>query len=146
MKSLDIILYRAGFSLFLGLVIDRMHHYIRELRVLRKRQEAVEKQNRMVEEVKNGASMELKTREQEIVQLKAKIAELELESEARLKEAKTAETNALALRKQSEGFLLEYDRLLEDNRNLRAQLKSIDHRLSRSDSKKNTFLVPMAAF
>ncbi|MQL94061.1 hypothetical protein Taro_026720 [Colocasia esculenta] len=129
---------RRGYLLFLALVIDRMHHYIRELRVLRKGMEAVTKQNRMAEEGKDRASKELKAREQEIIQLNAKIAKLELESEARVKEVKTAQANALALSKQTEGFLLEYDRLLEENQNLRAQLKSIDCQLSRSDSKKNT--------
>lgn len=115
-----------------------MHHYIRELRVLRKSMEAVTKQSRIAEEGKNGAVDQLKAREQEITQLKATISSLRSESESTLKEVKAAEANALALRKQSEGFLLEYDRLLEENQNLRNQLQSIDHRLSRSDSKKNS--------
>ncbi|MQM04033.1 hypothetical protein Taro_036823 [Colocasia esculenta] len=125
-----------GFSLFLALVIDRMHHYIRELRVLRKGIEAVVKPNRIVDEGGKGASEGLKARDQEILELKAKIAHLESELEATQKEAKASEANAVALRKQSEGFLLEYDRLLEENQNLRGQLQSIDRRLSRSDSKK----------
>ncbi|CAA7397686.1 unnamed protein product [Spirodela intermedia] len=127
-----------GYSLFLALIIDRMHHYIRELRVLRKSVEAVTKQSRMAEEGKNGAVDQLKAREQEITQLKATISSLRSESESTMKEVKAAEANALALRKQSEGFLLEYDRLLEENQNLRNQLQSIDQRLSRSDSKKNS--------
>ncbi|KAL9269374.1 hypothetical protein AKJ16_DCAP23503, partial [Drosera capensis] len=35
-----------GFILFLGLMIDRLHHYIRELRLLRKAMEAAKKQSR----------------------------------------------------------------------------------------------------
>ncbi|KAF9590430.1 hypothetical protein IFM89_035265 [Coptis chinensis] len=39
-----------GFSLFLALMIDRQHHYIRELRMLRKSMEDVKKENRAVED------------------------------------------------------------------------------------------------
>ena len=77
----------------------------------------------------------------EIMQLEvlgAKLKQLESEIETKTKEAKIAETNAEALRKQSVGFLLEYDRLLEENQNLRNQLQSLDRRLSHSGSKKNT--------
>ncbi|KAG1334937.1 B-cell receptor-associated protein 31-like [Cocos nucifera] len=127
-----------GYSLFLALIIDRLHHYIRELRGLRKNMEAVMKQNRALEETKSGGSDELKSRDKDITNLNEQIKQLKLELEASTKEAKAAEANATALRKQSEGFLLEYDRLLEDNQNLRNQLQSIDLRLSQSDSKKNT--------
>jgi len=36
------------------------------------------------------------------------------------------ETEVEALKKQSEGFLMEYDRLLEDNQSLRSQLQAIE--------------------
>ncbi|CAL5411913.1 B-cell receptor-associated protein 31-like [Camellia sinensis] len=125
-----------GFSLFLALMIDRLHHYIRELRIRRKSMEAVKKQNQNFEDGKNGGAKEIKALEEEMTTLRAKVNQLESELEAMTKEAKNAEANALALKKQSEGFLLEYDRLLEDNQNLRNQLQSLDRRLSRSDSKK----------
>ena len=128
----------AGYALLLALIIDRLHHYIRELRGLRKSVEAVMKQNRALEESKSGGSNDIKARDKEIASLNEQIKVLKSESAERLKEAKTAEANALALKKQSEGFLLEYDRLLEDNQNLRSQLQSIDLRLSHSDSKKST--------
>ncbi|XP_008784370.2 B-cell receptor-associated protein 31-like [Phoenix dactylifera] len=126
-----------GYSLFLALIIDRLHHYIRELRGLRKNMEAVMKQNRALEETKGGGSDELKSQDKEVTNLNEEIKHLKPELEARTKEAKAAEANTTALRKQSEGFLLEYDRLLEDNQNLRNQLQSLDQRLSHSDSKKN---------
>ncbi|KAF8410739.1 hypothetical protein HHK36_003276 [Tetracentron sinense] len=126
-----------GFFLFLALMIDRLHHYIRELRVLRKNMEAVKKQNRGFEGSKMGGSEELKALEEDMAKLRTKVKQLESECMTKVKEAKAAEANAVALRKQSEGFLLEYDRLLEDNQNLRGQLQSIDRKLSRSDSKKN---------
>ncbi|XP_010926189.1 uncharacterized protein [Elaeis guineensis] len=126
-----------GYSLFLALIIDRLHHYIRELRGLRKSMEAVMKQNRALEETKNGGSDDLKSRDKETTDLNEQIKQLKLELDAISKEAKAAEANATALGKQSEGLLQEYDRLLEDNKNLRNQLQSIDLRLSHSDSKKN---------
>lgn len=127
-----------GFTLFLALMIDRLHHYIRELRLRRKSMEAIKKQNRCFEDGKTGGSAEIKAMEEEMAALGAKLKQLESEIETKTKEAKAAETNAVALRKQSEGFLLEYDRLLEENQNLRNQLQSLDRRLSHSGSKKNT--------
>ncbi|KAF5206667.1 B-cell receptor-associated 31-like [Thalictrum thalictroides] len=98
--------------------------------------EAVKKQNRAVEDGKSG-NAELKNLEEEVTGLKTKVKQLESDCTAKVKAVDAAEANALALRKQSEGFLLEYDRLLEENQNLRNQLQSIDHMLSHSDSKKS---------
>ncbi|KAF5804095.1 putative transcription factor bZIP family [Helianthus annuus] len=117
-----------GFSLFLALMIDRLHHYIRELRIRRKNMEAVKKQNRIIENGNNGSQDEVKALESELTALKEKVTHLESELEEKTKEASEAEAHANALKKQSEGFLLEYDRLLEDNQNLRAQLQSSDRR------------------
>lgn len=127
-----------GSSLFLALMIDRLHHYMRELRVRRKSMEALKKQTRESEDRKAGGLEEIKALEQETATLQAKLKLLESELETRTKEVSAADANAVALRKQSEGFLLEYDRLLEENQNLRNQLQSLDRRLSRSSSKKNT--------
>ncbi|KAF5950072.1 hypothetical protein HYC85_012065 [Camellia sinensis] len=123
-----------GFLLFLLLMIDRLHHYIRELRLLRKTMEAAKKQNRANED---GKSEELKVLGEEVSRLKTHIKQLETKHEIKEKEVKSAEANVLALKSQSEGFLVEYDRLLEENQNLRNQLQSIDQSLSHSDTKKN---------
>ncbi|CAL5378342.1 unnamed protein product [Camellia sinensis] len=123
-----------GFLLFLLLMIDRLHHYIRELRLLRKTMEAAKKQNRANED---GKSEELKVLGEEVSRLKTHIKQLETKHETKEKEVKYAEANVLALKSQSEGFLVEYDRLLEENQNLRNQLQSIDQSLSHSDTKKN---------
>lgn len=112
--------------LFLALMIDRLHHYIRELRLLRKTMEAAKKQNRAFEDSKNGNPGELKAMGEEIAKLKANIKNLESECETKAQEAKAAESNAEALKKQSDGFISEYGRLLEDNQNLRNQLQSAD--------------------
>ncbi|KAI8010512.1 hypothetical protein LOK49_LG06G01340 [Camellia lanceoleosa] len=115
-------------------MIDRLHHYIRELRLLRKTMEAAKKQNRANED---GKSEELKVLGEEVSRLKTHIKQLETKHETKEKEVKSAEANVLALKSQSEGFLVEYDRLLEENQNLRNQLQSIDQSLSHSDTKKN---------
>ncbi|XVE51081.1 hypothetical protein DITRI_Ditri02bG0010000 [Diplodiscus trichospermus] len=126
-----------GASLFLALMIDRLHHYIRELRIRRKSMEAVKKQGRGFEDGKPGGSDEAKALEEEVNTLRGKFKQIESDLETKTKEVNAAEANAAALRKQSEGFLLEYDRLLEENQNLRNQLQSLDQRLSHSGSKKN---------
>ncbi|KAJ4846382.1 hypothetical protein Tsubulata_038937 [Turnera subulata] len=112
-----------GFLLFLALMIDRLHHYIRELRLLRKTMEAAKKQNRAMDEGKNGKSEEAKALQEKIETLTAKIKHLESECEVKAKEAKAKQSEVDALRKQSEGFLLEYDQLLKDNQSLRSQLE-----------------------
>ncbi|KAF3328860.1 B-cell receptor-associated protein 31-like protein [Carex littledalei] len=122
-----------GYILFLAFVIDRLHHYIRELRSLRKSIEVTTKLNRALEEAKNGSS---ETQEKEIDGLKEEIKKLKSQLNAKEEEVKSGEASSLALRKQSEGLLLEYDRLLEDNQHLRSQLQSIDLKLSHSDSNK----------
>jgi len=124
--------------LFLSLMIDRLHHYIRELRLLRKTMEAVKKQTRSFEDGKNGSTEEQKALIEEITTLKSKVKKLESECEAKGTKEKTLETEVEALKKQSEGFLMEYDRLLEDNQNLRSQLEAIDQSSSHLDNKKST--------
>ncbi|TMW86996.1 hypothetical protein EJD97_020579 [Solanum chilense] len=125
-----------GFSLFLGLMIDRLHHYIRELGMRRKSMEAVNKQNRGFEDGKNGCSDDMKSLEEEAGALRLKIKKLEATVEEKAKESSDAEANVVALKKQSEHFLRENDSLHEENQNLRAQLQSLNQRLSNSDVKK----------
>uniref|UniRef100_A0A0E0JZ67 Endoplasmic reticulum transmembrane protein n=1 Tax=Oryza punctata TaxID=4537 RepID=A0A0E0JZ67_ORYPU len=121
-----------GYSLFLALVIDRLHRYIRELRGLKKNVEAVTKHNKMLEEAKHGRSEETKKYQEEIAALNEDMKKLKLQVQEKTEEVHVAEDKALAIRKQSESLLLEYDRLLEDNQHLREQLQSIDLRLSSS--------------
>lgn len=119
-------------------MIDRLHHYIRELRIRRKSMEAIKKQNRGSEDGKASSLDEIKALENEIATSRTRLKQLESEIETKTKDVHTAESNVLALRKQSEGFLLEYDRLLEENQNLKNQLKSLDRKMSRSGSKKDS--------
>uniref|UniRef100_A0A0D9VFH0 Endoplasmic reticulum transmembrane protein n=1 Tax=Leersia perrieri TaxID=77586 RepID=A0A0D9VFH0_9ORYZ len=121
-----------GYSLFLALIIDRLHQYIRELRGLKKNVEAVTKHNKMLEEAKHGRSEETKKYQEEIAALNEDMKKLKLQVQEKTEEVNISEDKALAIRKQSESLLLEYDRLLEDNQHLREQLQSIDLRLSSS--------------
>jgi len=112
-----------GFLLFLSFMLDRLHHYIRELCLLRKTMVAAEKQNRASDDGKSPE--ELKVLNGEISKLRAKTKQLETECEAKENEIKSSEANAVALKNQSEGFMNEYNDLLEQNRHLRDQIQSI---------------------
>ncbi|CAN6360632.1 unnamed protein product [Urochloa humidicola] len=127
-----------GYSLFLGLIIDQLHHYIRELRIMKKNMEAVTKQSRTLEEAKAGGAEEIQGYQKEISSLKEQVEMLKNQSQKKTEELKTAEANSVALQKQSEGLLMEYDRLIAENGDLRNQLQSIDLRMSHSDGKKNS--------
>ena len=100
--------------------------------------EAAKKQNRAMEDRKSSSSDEFKVSGEEISKLKTKIKQLESECETKGNEVKAAEANVVSLKSQAEGFLMDYDRLLEENQNLRDQLQSIDHNLFHNDNKKNT--------
>lgn len=122
-----------GFILFLALMVDRLHHYIRELRLRRKTMEAVKKND-----MKYAGPEDMKAREQQVDTFKAMIRQLESDLESKVKEASTSEATVEALRKQSEGLLLEYDRLLAENQELRNQLQTLDHKISLSSGKKDS--------
>lgn len=127
-----------GGFLFLGLMIDRLHHYMRELRMRRKTMEVIKKEGSVLEGEKARASDEVKSLKQEITSLQERQKQLESEIQARSKEIRTEETSGIALQKQSEGFLIEFNRLSEENQDLRNQLHTVDSRISRSSIKKNT--------
>ncbi|KNA09477.1 hypothetical protein SOVF_153280 [Spinacia oleracea] len=124
-----------GFILFLALMIDRLHHYIRELRLRRKTMEAVKKND--VRSAFAGPE-EIKAREQQVDTFKDMIRQLESDLDSKVKEATSSEATVEALRKQSEGLLLEYDRLLAENQELRSQLQILDHKISLSTFKKDS--------
>ncbi|GAB4826555.1 hypothetical protein Ancab_033449 [Ancistrocladus abbreviatus] len=123
-----------GFFLFLALMVDRLHHYIRELHSRRKDMETEKKS-----EGSFVGAEDMKAREEQVGTFKAMIQQLESELESKTKEASNAEADINALKKQSDGLLLEYDRLLAENQELRSQLQLLDQRmLSHSPSKKNS--------
>ncbi|CAL9102361.1 unnamed protein product [Musa textilis] len=117
-----------GYTLFLALVIDRLHHYLRKLinlrRTVNSSQEEVEnlkKEQQRFKEKEETSLNEIKELHEEVASLKERLQKLKLESAEHEKRAETAEVHVTALQKQSEELLLEYDRLLEDNQILQTQ-------------------------
>jgi B-cell receptor-associated protein 31 len=86
----------------------------------------------MLEETKHGNSEDAKKYQEEIAILNKEMKKLKLQVQEKIEEVHVAEDKALTIQKQSEGLLIEYDRLLEDNQHLRDQLMSIDLKLSSS--------------
>ncbi|KAL5545149.1 hypothetical protein UlMin_008933 [Ulmus minor] len=136
MSPMDQVLWRThlleaslmGFTLFLGFIIDRMHHYLRKLIVLRssvggskEELERLQKEKTQLKEKEEKYSKEIKQLQEEISTLTERLKKLKTESDEKDKKVETAEAHVTALQKQAADLLLEYDRLLEDNQNLQSQ-------------------------
>ncbi|XP_047977707.1 B-cell receptor-associated protein 31-like [Salvia hispanica] len=141
MTPMDQVLWRTnlleatlmGFSLFLGFLIDRMHHYIQKLMKVRsdtgvskQEVENLEKEKLQLMAKEEKASAEAKKLRKEISSLTENLNRLKLESAEKDKKVETAEGHVIALQKQAADLLLEYDRLLEDNQKLQNQ--ALGHR------------------
>lgn len=131
-----------GYALFLGLVIHRLHHFLRKIRGLRAtvdtlKMQAGGSQVSPKDEKEQTNSKATKLLKGEIAGLRQKLQKLTLDCEMMENETKSAEENAKSLQKQAEGFLMEYDRLLEDNQNLQNQLSALDKTSSKLDNKKD---------
>ncbi|ESR56816.1 hypothetical protein CICLE_v100221651mg, partial [Citrus x clementina] len=116
------------FTLFLGFIIDRMHHYLTKLIRLRSNAgsskeevEQLQKEKMQLKDKEEKASKELKRLQEEISTLSVNLKKLKSECEQKDKQLETADAHVIALQKQSADLLLEYDRLLEDNQNLQKQ-------------------------
>ncbi|KAK6163161.1 hypothetical protein DH2020_000025 [Rehmannia glutinosa] len=136
MTPMDQVLWRTnlleatlmGFSLFLGFLIDRMHHYMQKLIKIRSKTgvskqevERLEQEKLQLKEKEEKAAAEVKRLKNEISSLTENLNKLKLESAEKDKQVETAESHVTALQKQAADLLLEYDRLLEDNQNLQNQ-------------------------
>lgn len=131
-----------GYALFLGLVIHRLHHFLRKIRGLRATVDTLKMQagGAQVSPKEEKEQNDSKTREVlkgEITGLRQKLQKLTLDCEMMENETKSAEADAKSLQKQAEEFLMEYDRLLEDNQNLQSQLSALDKISSKLDNKKD---------
>lgn len=120
---------RAGFTLFLGFIIDRMHHYLRKLINLRgnvgsskEELERLRKEKVQFEDKEVKSSKEIKKLKEELSSLSESLKKAKLDCEEKDKRVETAEVHVASLQKQAADLLLEYDRLLEDNQNLQAQI------------------------
>ncbi|XWS47217.1 hypothetical protein CRYUN_Cryun14cG0133900 [Craigia yunnanensis] len=136
MSPMDQVLWRThlleaslmGFTLFLGFIIDRMHHYLRKLIGLRssvgsskEEVELLQKERMQLKEKDDKASKEINLLKEQISTVSDNLKKLKVESEEKDKKIETAESHIASLQKQSADLLLEYDRLLEDNQNLQNQ-------------------------
>ncbi|KAF9688408.1 hypothetical protein SADUNF_Sadunf02G0194200 [Salix dunnii] len=121
-------LQKSSFTLFLGFLIDRMHHYLSKLIGLRStvgsskaEVERLQEEKMKLKEKEDKASKEMKLLQEQSSTLSENLKKLKLESEHKDKQIETAEAHVVSLQKQCADLLLEYDRLLEDNQNLQAQ-------------------------
>ncbi|KAK5813468.1 hypothetical protein PVK06_028918 [Gossypium arboreum] len=136
MSPMDQVLWRThlleasliGFTLFLGFIIDHIHHYIKKLIRLRSRLgssteevQRLHEERKQLKEKDDKASLEIKKLKEEISTLSKNLKNLKSESEEKDRKIETAEAHVASLQKQSADLLLEYDRLLEDNQNLQNQ-------------------------
>ncbi|XP_027336869.1 uncharacterized protein LOC113850506 [Abrus precatorius] len=136
MSPMDQVLWRThlleaslmGFTLFLGFIIDRVHHYLQKLIKLRsnvgaskEEMESLQKEKVDLKEKEENASKEIKQLKEQISAVSGSLKKVKLESEEKDKRVETAEAHVTSLQKQAADLLLEYDRLLEDNQNLQAQ-------------------------
>lgn len=136
MSPMDQVLWRThlleaslmGFTLFLGFLIDRMHHYLQKLNNIRSKigaskeeLEMLEKEKQKLKEKEEKASKEIAALQNEISRLTEEVKKLKAESQEKDNKVETAEAHVVALQKQAADLLLEYDRLLEDNQILQTQ-------------------------
>jgi B-cell receptor-associated protein 31 len=63
---------------------------------------------------------------------------LQLDANSKEKEVKVLKVSMRALEKQTEGFCLEYNRLMDDNESLHNQLAVFDRKHSTLELKKNS--------
>ncbi|XP_021720072.1 B-cell receptor-associated protein 31-like [Chenopodium quinoa] len=138
MSPMDQVLWRThlleaslmGFTLFLGFLIERMHHYLRKIINIRSKVgaskeelEKIEKEKQQLKEKEEKASKEITKLQNELSKLTEEIKKLKVESQEKDKTIETADAHVVALQKQAADLLLEYDRLLEDNQNLQNQVQ-----------------------
>lgn len=116
----------------MAFIIDRLHHYIQKLGMLkksvimyRKDIENFQQQEKSLTKEDTKALSEIKSLKEEITDLNSKLQCLKTESDVIEKRRVDAETHVTALQHQSQDLLLEYDRLLEDNQILQKKLLSI---------------------
>ncbi|ESW06118.1 hypothetical protein PHAVU_010G021100 [Phaseolus vulgaris] len=136
MSPMDQVLWRThlleaslmGFTLFLGFIIDRVHHYLQKLNKLRSNAgaskeevESIEKEKVELKEKEEKASKEIMQLKEQISGLSESLKKTKVECEEKDKRVETAEVHVTSLQKQAADLLLEYDRLLEENQNLQAQ-------------------------
>eukprot|EP00246_Nothoceros_aenigmaticus_P010496 TRINITY_DN27059_c0_g1_i1.p1 TRINITY_DN27059_c0_g1~~TRINITY_DN27059_c0_g1_i1.p1 ORF type:complete len:238 (-),score=47.64 TRINITY_DN27059_c0_g1_i1:261-974(-) len=140
-----------GYCLLLAVAVNRFHAFLGEKANLKLQLVALKKQakgteteykrlqDERIEQKRLGnLDEEVKSCRDVIADLRRKLEELQIESQAKDKEIKAADANCKAVQKQAEGSQLEYLRLLEETEHLRSQLSSHDRDYYTSDAKKDS--------
>ncbi|KAL7601513.1 hypothetical protein Lser_V15G24981 [Lactuca serriola] len=128
-----------GVSLFLLVMIESLHQFIKPVVILTETITASRKQNQACEDTNKKNAHLAKSIKDEISRLKTGITKLELECDKREKDVQSRKANSSTLKSQLVGLHVEYDHLLTENKDLKDQLHDINERLSHSTSKKMSF-------
>ncbi|KAH8966225.1 hypothetical protein BDL97_03G013600 [Sphagnum fallax] len=144
-----------GYCLLLGLMMTSLDSSLkqvdaltRNINVLKKQAKGAQKEYRRLQsEQQNSkkskdedlaAAMEIKSLKDVVSDLRNKLERLQLDANSKEKEVKVLKVSMRALEKQTEGFRLEYNRLMDDNESLRNQLAVFDRKHSTLESKKSS--------
>ncbi|KAH9567007.1 hypothetical protein CY35_03G006700 [Sphagnum magellanicum] len=144
-----------GYCLLLGLMMTSLDSFLKQVDALTRNIDVLKKQAkgaqeeylRLQSEQQNSkkskdeelaAAMEIKSLKDVVSDLQNKLERLQLDANSKEKEVKVLKVSMRALEKQTEGFRLEYNRLMDDNESLRNQLAVFDRKHSTLESKKNS--------
>ncbi|KAF5787279.1 putative B-cell receptor-associated protein 29/31 [Helianthus annuus] len=125
--------YLMGFSLFLLVTVNSLHRYIKEVVMVTEIIRATKKQNRAYENCMKKRAEEAETIRKDISRLKTDIINLESECSMKEQAVQLLRAESSTLKDRLEGCLVEYDRLLTYNKDLREQLQGVNGRSSHSD-------------
>jgi B-cell receptor-associated protein 31 len=144
-----------GYCLLLGLMMTSLDSFLKHMGALTRNIDVLKKQAkgaqeeylRLQSEQQNSkksrdeelaAAMEIKSLKDVVSDLRNKLERLQLDANSKEKEVKVLKVSMRALEKQLEGFLLEYNRLMDDNESLRNQLAVFDRKHSTLELNKNS--------
>jgi B-cell receptor-associated protein 31 len=144
-----------GYCLLLGLMMTSLDSFLKQVDALTRNIDVLKKQAkgaqeeylRLQSEQQNSkkskdeelaAAMEIKSLKDVVSDLRNKLERLQLDANSKEKEVKVLKVSMRALEKQTEGFRLEYNRLMDDNESLRNQLAVFDRKHSTLELKKNS--------
>ncbi|KAH8966212.1 hypothetical protein BDL97_03G013000 [Sphagnum fallax] len=144
-----------GYCLLLGLMMTSLDSFLKQVDALTRNTNVLKKQAkgaqeeylRLQSEQQNSkkskdeelaAAMEIKSLKDVVSDLRNKLERLQLDANSKEKEVKVLKVSMRALEKQTEGFRLEYNRLMDDNESLRNQLTVFDRKHSTLELKKNS--------
>lgn len=136
-------------SLLLGMAVVRLDELLRRSRSLQTSLDVVMKQAkgtqqaymRQLEEKSDsakGSESGASAPPEELAALRRENGSLKSEKEKLHRDLRSADASEAALKKQTEGLQLEFNRLLEENESLRSQLSLFDRKYSAGDDKKRS--------